>query len=82
VAAMPRISINWQHILFTPLAEGVGKVSRSTVVAATFWLALVKVGYCAPLMVDGDGDVPSPSLSVSEVNNYGLLYLEQRLVVV
>jgi hypothetical protein len=36
----------------------------------------------SPLMVDGDGDVPSPSLSVSEVNNYGLLYLEQRLVVV
>jgi hypothetical protein len=47
-AVMPRISFSWRYTLPTPSVEGSGKVSRSVAVAATFWLALVKVGHGAP----------------------------------
>jgi hypothetical protein len=33
-----------RYILPTPLVQGVGNVSRSVATAATFWVALVKVG--------------------------------------
>jgi hypothetical protein len=46
--AMPRMSFSWSYTLPTSLAEGAGKVSRSTTTAAMFWLALAKVGHCAP----------------------------------
>jgi hypothetical protein len=42
------MSFNWWYTLPTTLVEGVGKVSRSAATAATFWLALAKVGRGTP----------------------------------
>jgi hypothetical protein len=47
-AVMPRISFYWQYTLSTPSAEGVGRVSKSTLAMTTFWLALMNVGRSTP----------------------------------
>jgi hypothetical protein len=48
VAAMPRMSFSWWYTLSTPSVEGVGNMSKSAAVAATFWMALTKAGCCLP----------------------------------
>jgi hypothetical protein len=49
-------------------------------VMAMFWLALARV--LRYIVVDGGGNIPITSLSVSEVDHYGSLCLEHGLAVV
>jgi hypothetical protein len=42
-AATPRMSFNCWYTLLAPSADGAGRVSKSIVVVATFWLALGKL---------------------------------------
>jgi hypothetical protein len=54
------MSFSCGYTLSTLSAKGLGKVSRSAVVVATFWLALVMVG-SYPLVGDGGSGVASLS---------------------
>jgi hypothetical protein len=47
-AAVPRVFFTYRYTLLTPSVEDAGRVSKSPAVAATFWLALAKVGCSVP----------------------------------
>jgi hypothetical protein len=47
-AATPRMFFVCWYTILTPSVEGTGRVSKIAAVAATFWLALGKLGYGVP----------------------------------
>jgi hypothetical protein len=61
--ATPSMSFSYWYTLPTPHVGGTGRVAKSVVVVATFWLALAKVGCGIPswLMVAAHS-VPSAAL--------------------
>jgi hypothetical protein len=72
----------WQYTMSTSSAEGAGRVSKSTVDAAMFWLALAKVEHCVPSRLMAAVIAPSPCSGGDEVYYYGPLCLERELAVV
>jgi hypothetical protein len=81
---MPRISFSYQYVMSTPIAEGVGRVSRS-VECGRNGHVLADPGKGRswhPIVVDGSDNVPCLSPSGGEVNYYAPLYLECGLTVV
>jgi hypothetical protein len=74
MVAVSRIPFSCRYTLSTPSVKGADGVSRSAAAAATFWLALKKVGRC-PLMVDHHGPLRlKGELVLVQFNQLGLSY--------